>query len=344
MDSRIQSMLREKGMEDHSSKTRSGNILVTSISRKIPMLQAIARAAGRMDPTMNVIGSDADSRCLGRYFVSGFRQSPDWDHLEEDQLLSLCRTDSIFAVIPTRDGELSFWAKRKDFLEEHGIRVMVSPPAAVEACLDKSAFFHACRSAGLPVIPTFTKPEEISAAWLVVKGRFGAGSRNVRLKVSPDEAKKAAGEISYPIFQPWLEGKEYSLDLYRTQKGRIMGPVVRTRDLICNGESQVTTTAQNLELEKIGAQLASFLQLYGHATLQAIEDHSGKLHLLECNARFGGASTLSLSAGLDSFYWFLLEARGESVEELPFFACSRCLRQVRYPADLVYEVAGGNID
>jgi carbamoyl-phosphate synthase large subunit len=57
--------------------------------------------------------------------------------------------------------------------------------------------------------------------------------------------------------------------------------------------------------------------------------------LVECNPRFGGASSLSVEAGLDSFRWFLLEAGGHSLELTPFRRASRDLRLVRFAADWI---------
>jgi carbamoyl-phosphate synthase large subunit len=61
------------------------------------------------------------------------------------------------------------------------------------------------------------------------------------------------------------------------------------------------------------------------------------LHLLECNCRFGGASTLSIAAGLDSFYWFLRECLNEDLSDLPFLNYRRGLRQIRYAEDKFFQ-------
>jgi carbamoyl-phosphate synthase large subunit len=79
------------------------------------------------------------------------------------------------------------------------------------------------------------------------------------------------------------------------------------------------------------------LGIYGHAVFQLIQSSTGGLHVIECNARFGGASTLSIAAGLDSFYWFLLEACGDSLSQYPFARCRRELRQIRFARDLVID-------
>jgi carbamoyl-phosphate synthase large subunit len=73
------------------------------------------------------------------------------------------------------------------------------------------------------------------------------------------------------------------------------------------------------------------LQLRGPVVLQAIVANGG-LQVIECNPRFGGASTSSIAVGLDSFYWSLIEALGDSTP-LTFKRASGEIRQIRFPVD-----------
>ena len=104
--------------------------------------------------------------------------------------------------------------------------------------------------------------------------------------------------------------------------------------MVVNGESQVTTTFRDESLESLCAEMARGLQLRGHAMFQIIIDETSKPRVIECNCRFGGASTLGVEAGLDSFYWFLLESMG-SVSDQPVALADMPLRQIRYAADKV---------
>ena len=56
--------------------------------------------------------------------------------------------------------------------------------------------------------------------------------------------------------------------------------------------------------------------------------------MIECNARFGGASTTGIAAGVDSLFWSLLEARGVDVGDYPFIRIAGEIRQVRVPSDI----------
>ena len=77
--------------------------------------------------------------------------------------------------------------------------------------------------------------------------------------------------------------------------------------------------------------------------IQVIEDEEGSFHVIECNPRFGGASTASLAVGLDSFYWFLLECSGQNLQGYLFLRSQQEVRQVRYAADWILPWSSSSI-
>lgn len=316
-------------------------VLVTSISRKVPLLREVRKALVRLGENTRLIGGDTDGEAIGRYFVDGFWKMPPLDALPFDALVEYCRRNGVTVIIPTRDGELPYFANNKVAFAKIGIHVMVSPPAGVEICFDKLAFYEKLHNDHeLRVIPTSDDITSLAGSSFVVKERFGAGAKEILLDVPRTEALAFATRLKSPVFQPFVAGKEYSVDLYVTCKGVTKGAVVRSRDVVINGESQVTSTIHCPDMERLAGKLVERIGLEGHVLCQAIVDHSGQFHFVECNCRFGGASTLGISAGLDSFYWFFLECRGESLTPHPFVRCHHELRQIRYPADLVLHDPG----
>ncbi len=317
-------------------------ILVTSISRKIPMIQAIRKGVDKFSNQNEIHGADSDTRCLGRRFVDNFWHMPPIKDLRAADIVSYCTRHGITAIIPSRDGELSFFAQIASELKRQGINVMISPPEAVRICLDKFEFFRTLhQETECPPIPTSLTPDDFDSGPFAVKERFGAGSANLALGLDLKSAIEHAAKLQEPVFQPIISGLEYSIDVYLTMEGVAKGAIARIREQVVKGESMITTTKRHTVLEEACINTARRLGLYGHVIFQAIEDNNGELHLVECNCRFGGASTLSVAAGLDSFYWFLTEAHGDDCAALPFLRSKEELRQVRYPADLI-EVSDGH--
>lgn len=309
--------------------------LVTSVSRKVALVNAVRRALRSTGSNAPVHGGDIDKDCLAAHFVDHFWAMPRLDALETRHVAEYCKLHGIRFVFPSRDAELPWFARRRDEFVNSGIHVMVSPPAAIDTCLDKFEFAARLRSAGIPAIPTFTAPDPTVADRWVVKERYGSGSRGIHLDVDLESAVSAAESHALPIFQPFIAGREYSVDTYFARSGSCHGALVRTRDLVLGGESQVTTSVRHVEAERLCAVAGKLLGLQGHAVFQLIEAPNGALQLIECNPRFGGASSLAIACGLDSLYWFLLEATEVGIADQTFVRSAIELRQVRYPADIV---------
>ena len=121
-----------------------------------------------------------------------------------------------------------------------------------------------------------------------------------------------------PIFQPFIEGTEISVDAYHDTQCNFIGLSLRNRDNVIEGESQITSTFRDLNLEKEIEIILSHLKLSGCVVIQAIIDSFGKIHIIECNARFGGASTVSQQVGLHSLKWAISE-KIETINKKPIF-------------------------
>lgn len=320
---------------DHKESQPEDNVLVTSVAAKVPLVRSLRQGMQKMGGAGKVTGGDTDANCIARHFTDSFWRMPPLPNLTPQDLIDYCRSYNITRVIPTRDGELPFFAAHKHRLAESGIKVMVSGLDTVNICRDKLLFARTLAGWGFPVIETAARLDGLEGRSYVVKERFGAGSRNIGLDLGREEAAALGRSLAEPVYQPFVAGREVSVDLYVDAGGTTKGVVVRSRDVVKHGESQVTTTVRDPALEDMCSDLAGKLAIYGHAVLQVLIDGEGNYHIVECNCRFGGASSLSLEAGLDSFYWFLLESAGSGLDQHPFLRSPVEKRQVRYAADLV---------
>jgi carbamoyl-phosphate synthase large subunit len=230
---------------------------------------------------------------------------------------------------------LLFWSENRSRFEQKGIAVVVSDVDSIRTCLDKLIFAQFGATRNLPFIPTALHPDEVGTGPYVVKERYGAGSRKIGLNLNRDSALEHGAALENPIYQPFIAGKEISIDAWADQLHQIKGLVLRSRDRVVDGESQVTTTFRDAAIEAVVMRVLQELRLRGPIVMQAIMDADRGIHVIECNTRFGGASTTSIAAGLDSFYWSLLEGAGADVREYPFDRASGEVRQVRMPSDVI---------
>lgn len=311
------------------------SVLVTSAAAKVPMLRAVRAALDDVGAEGAALhAGDLDGHAVGRYFADRFWPMSPIDELAVEDVLAYCQDHGVGLVIPTRDGELGYWATHREALAAGGVDVLVPDAEAVDTCLDKLRFAEVLAESGQPAIPSALDLDDLDAARYVVKERFGAGAARIGLGLDRDAAAAHGAGLRDPLFQPFVPGVEHSVDLYVARDGTVQGVIARRREVVRHGESQVTATLRDAALEERCARIAQLLGLRGHAVIQVLVDGE-RHHVVECNPRFGGASTLAIAAGLETFVWAYLEAQHEPLGSRPFHRLAGERRQVRFAADKI---------
>ena len=293
-------------------------LLFTSLGSKVALFRSVQEQAKFFASKARVIGADSNPSCEGRFKVDDFYQTPKTNEWNADDLLTFCKKYRISHIIPTRDGELVFWARNKEGLKQQGINVMVSSEQALIRCQDKYEFSKSWpRESHLKPIPTFTEPEEIGDQKFVVKERRGSGSKKIGLKLALAHAKEWSASLHEPIFQPYIEGPELSAETWINQEGKCHGMLLRWRKVVVDGESHETEVFKDRILEEeIKNSLELIDGLYGHCLVQLILPPDKNPAIIEINPRLGGATPLGLYAGIESISWFLMESYGMG-DEIP---------------------------
>lgn len=308
------------------------NILITSISSKIPLIEAVKDSRDKFDEDIKVYGADISNNIIGKHFVDVFWLMPRIDKLNIKDLIIYCKKNEIKYIIPTRDADVMYFSKNKEELLKNGIYCFVADPVSVEFCFDKLFFYKGSKDN--MIIPTYEDIDNLQDIdKFVVKERFGAGSNNIAINIDLTSVKNIIGNFKSPIIQPFIKGKEFSIDSYLNKDAKCLGSIIRSRDLVIDGESKITTRVINKDLE---LQIKNFLEknkILGHSVLQVIKKEN-QYHIIECNARFGGASTLSYSLGLKSFLWFFQECNNE---KFVVKISDKKMKQIRISKDLYFE-------
>ena len=288
-------------------------ILFTSLSAKKSLYDYVLKDARRFHPDARLIGADSNPVCFGAQYVEEFITMPPISDLDPTGFCDFCVKHRISHVIPTRDGELAFLAETEKILGEENIHVFIAPPEPVSKCLDKLVFSERLAADGMPVISASSTIAELPDDHLVVKERHGAGSEQIGINLTREAAEIHAEKMKDPIFQPYIQGHEFSAEVWLDKTSRAYGVVLRWRKKVVNGESHHTVTFHNGEWEDLVVSCVEALGLTGHALAQVIVDENNSPHIVEINPRLGGASPLSLACGLHSIEWFLRETAGELI-------------------------------
>ncbi len=286
------------------------NILFSSLSAKVALYKSVKEEAETISSNINVLGVDSDESCIGSKIVQNFATIPAIGELNRESLLHFCKKHKIRFVIPTRDGELPFWAEYQDFLFSNQIGVMISTRKAIHICEDKYSFAEHLKKAPIPAIQTSLSSSSLPLGYdhFVVKERKGTASCSIGIYLKQQDILAHSKKLKDPIFQPQIMGREFSAETWIDQNGRCHGVVLRWRINVVNGESHKSVTFKNAIWEnKLIETFKMISGLKGHILAQVMVDQNENLHLIEINPRLGGASPLALSSGLNSVRWSILE-------------------------------------
>jgi biotin carboxylase len=177
-----------------------------------------------------------------------------------DQALALCRRAGVDVFVPGRN--MLAVARRLDAFTEAGVRVQVSPPAAVEALAGKADTYALAASLGVPVPHTRTVTDLAAFRDAVTEIRRRTGGRPVCFKpdrdfgghgfrildeqadslaalreppsvrVSPATAERLLGNVpSFPpmIVSEYLDGDELSIDCLSDPTGALRVALPRSK-------------------------------------------------------------------------------------------------------------------
>lgn len=236
--------------------------------------------------------------------------SPDWP----ESLLRLCQQQAVKLIVSTSDRELALLKGLINRLTEYGVQTLLPKhPDALEICRNKRLFAEWCTQNSFPVEPLISVPESWPSNYpvfvrpLVAQGGIGA------MEVASEDLLKAMVQINPDlVVQPAIRDPEFSVDLLSTFEGKPLQAVVRQRLKVRGGESHSSQVVNIPDLAQVSMKLAESLGLVGHSVIQAFWSPIHGIRLIEVNPRFGGASTLSIQAGLDSPRRLLGLLRGDT--------------------------------
>ncbi|WP_242964287.1 HAD-IA family hydrolase [Eubacterium sp. An3] len=292
------------------------NILFTGVGRRIELLQAFRNAALVLNKDLKIFGADMAGTAPALSYCDYKRKVVAMNNSGYiDNLIQICVNDHIDLLIPTIDTDLLLLSENKKKFEAIDTRVMISTPEMIRICRDKnntSQFFVNCGlHAPMPVndwrkyksdYPAFIKPKD------------GSSSINAFKVDNIEELEIYAGQIEDYIVQPFVEGIEYTIDIFCNWDGEPISIVPRERVQIRAGEVLKTCIAMDSTMIAEAKALCKVFKPCGPMTVQLIRDENGIDWFIEINPRFGGGAPLSMKAGARSAEAILKMVDGEPVE------------------------------
>ena len=101
----------------------SKNILLTSIGAKVSLIRCVKEAIENVDTAIKLVACDSSDKAIGSYFADIFFKIEALDKLDFKLLLKYINQYNIGYIIPTRDGELGFFAHHKKELKKQHFKI-----------------------------------------------------------------------------------------------------------------------------------------------------------------------------------------------------------------------------
>lgn len=315
---------RENRVQEMTKAKKAVNILILSAGRRVELINCFKRAKERLKIRGMIVAADASELAPALYFADVNEVVPRISDSENyiKAITDICRNFQISLVVPTIDTELILLSEKKAEIEATGAKVLISDERVTKICRDKKNTQDFLEKNGF-LVPHMLSQKELSDPSkltfpLFIKPRDGSSSINAYQVHNAEELDVYLKLIERPIVQEYIEGTEYTVDVFLDFESNIITTVPRIRIATRSGEIAKGVIRKEREIIEDVNRLMGILKPIGHITVQCKKTRRG-IEYIEINPRFGGGAPMSIMAGADScenLYRLLL---GEKLKYTEFY-------------------------
>lgn len=280
---------------------REINILILSVGRRVELVKLFKKALKELNIIGKVIGADIDETAPGLQFVDKkiiIEKISSDKYI--DNIITICEKEKISLIIPTIDTELIKLAENKYKIEKTGAVINISDLEIIKICRDKyntQKFFEE-NGFGVPKLINFEKGKKYNYP-LFIKPLNGSSSINTFKINNYKELEFFMEYVKEPILQEFIEGKEFTVDVFCDFEGNPITIVPRLRITTRAGEISKGLIVKDREIIDDILKMIKILKPKGHITIQCMKTNEG-IKYIEINPRFGGGAPMSIVAGANS--------------------------------------------
>lgn len=223
-----------------------------------------------------------------------------------DALVELAVAERAALVVPTVTEELPIVARLRGRLRQRDIALAVSDPPGIDVANDKLLTAQALSGAGVaapascPGTLSGFEAAQLLRLPMLSKPRFGRGGRGVLVHRSLADFERVGGDEV--VWQAFLPGEEFDVNLYAERDGRIPAAVVLRKTGLKEGLVGNATGVERIDrpdVAALAAAAARALRLEGPLDMDVRTGLDGRPAVLEINARIG-ANVLTAREVLDA--------------------------------------------
>ena len=294
------------------------NILILSAGRRVELLQSFQKAVKNLNVKSNIVAADCSDTAPALYF--GDRSvilPPINDSNYINSIITACKKEKIALIVPTIDTDLLLLTENKSTIQEQtNAKVLISTPSVIKICRDKINTQKFMEENGFVIPKMYTEEELINDDLqypLFIKPKSGSSSIGTYKVNNLNELNIYRSIIDDPIIQDFMEGEEFTVDVFLDFESNIITIVPRLRMATRSGEIAKGKIIKDQDIINDVTKLMKVLKPIGHITVQLMKTKKG-IEYIEINPRFGGGAPMSIQSGANSCEYLLKLLMGEKLE------------------------------
>jgi carbamoyl-phosphate synthase large subunit len=260
-----------------------------------------------------VIATDSKSLAAGFIMSDYYSVLPEADDpIFKNALFDIINKYNIQVLMPSSGFDIYQYSQHRGEISQLGAEAVVSDRESLEVCRDKLLTFQ--KLDGKFDLPHTTEnPDKIQEFPVIAKPRFGKGSRDIIRVDNESDLCYIKSKFSEMIFQEYLPGIEYTVDVLSSLEKKSLMAVPRTRLETRGGISTQGKISRNSKVEETCMKIADSVGIRGPCCIQMKESVDGSLKLVEINPRMGGGTIFATLAGANFPSMIIEMAEGRKV-------------------------------
>ena len=263
---------------------------------------------------VRIVASDSNPISAGFFMSDAYEVLPEIDSkLYITRLFDIVKKHKIEILMPSSGYDIYQYSENKEKLLKLGALPVVSDKKTMERCRDKmQTFNYLSKKFNLPF--TTSDYKKTSRFPLIAKPRYGKGSKGIVKIDNEKELKYVQIKKDNLIFQEYLPGTEYTIDVLSDLECEPIIAVPRIRLETKAGISTVGKIVKDENISDTCKSIAKYLKIRGPCCIQMKESKEGILKIVEVNPRMGGGTFFTTLAGANFPAMILDMVNGKKVK------------------------------
>lgn len=298
--------------KDYYLKVSNSTILVPGASA--PAAINTIKSLKMVKYPVRIVSSDTNPVSAGFYMSDAHELLPEIESKSYlSRLFEIITKHKISILMPSSGYDIYHYSKYKKNLLKLGALPVVSDVKTMEICRDKmQTYHHLSKKFDLPL--TTLDSKKLEGFPLIAKPRYGKGSKGIVKMENPLDLRYIQSKQNGLIFQEYLPGTEYTIDVLSDLSGEPIIAVPRIRVQTKAGISTVGKIIKDENISETCKSIAKYLKIKGPCCIQMKESNEGTLKLVEVNPRLGGGTIFTALAGANFPAMILDMAMGKRIK------------------------------